>query len=308
MLGDDLLLEEIIDEPKGKGGRFSSKKKKEIFDFDEVNAPPEEDAEADESFDEEEPYTEESGPNTFVVILLTVLIAALLLAAGFLFFRYFMPNLGGEKDPTTEPQIQQTTEAPEQTAIPCETMVLTSGSEAVLNKIGGLFLIHVTTVPSNTTDPILFQSADESIATVTEDGRIEAVSEGETTITITCGVQRVECSVVVKLEEETVPPTAATVPETAPVEGGQPAEPTAATTKPDVVLKLKRTDIKLGVYYEFQLLLDCNLEQNQVEWSSEHPYIATVDENGVVKAIKSGTTSVTAKYGDQEVKCIVRCG
>ena len=44
-----------------------------------------------------------------------------------------------------------------------------------------------------------------------------------------------------------------------------------------------------------------------MEWSSEHPYIATVDENGVVKAIKSGTTSITAKYGDQEVSCIVRC-
>ena len=72
-------------------------------------------------------------------------------------------------------------------------------------------------------------------------------------------------------------------------------------------LKLKQTDFRLGVYYEHQLLLDCGLEQNEVEWSSEHPHIATVDENGVVKAIKSGTTSITAKYGDQEVQCIVRC-
>ena len=75
----------------------------------------------------------------------------------------------------------------------------------------------------------------------------------------------------------------------------------------DVTLKLKKTDVMLGVYYEFQLLLDCDLEQDEVEWSSEHPHIATVDEYGNVKAIKAGTTSITAKYGDQEVSCIVRC-
>ena len=63
----------------------------------------------------------------------------------------------------------------------------------------------------------------------------------------------------------------------------------------------------LGVYYQFTLELDCGLEQNQVEWSSEHPHIATVDENGVVTAVKSGTTAIIAKYGDQQVQCIVRC-
>ena len=80
------------------------------------------------------------------------------------------------------------------------------------------------------------------------------------------------------------------------------------TAPPAVVLKLKQTDFKLGVYYEHQLLLDCDLEQDQVEWTSEHPYIASVDENGVVKALKEGTTSIIVKYGDQEAKCIVRCG
>ena len=83
-------------------------------------------------------------------------------------------------------------------------------------------------------------------------------------------------------------------------------EETAAPTEKSK-LKLKKTDIRLGVYYEFELLLDCDLEQNEVQWSSEHPYIASVDENGVVKAIKAGTTAITATYGDQKVQCIVRC-
>jgi hypothetical protein len=75
----------------------------------------------------------------------------------------------------------------------------------------------------------------------------------------------------------------------------------------NVVLKLKRTDIQLGVYYQFQLVLDCALEPEEVTWSSEHPHIATVDEKGNVTAVKAGTTAIIAKYGDQEVQCIVRC-
>ncbi len=82
---------------------------------------------------------------------------------------------------------------------------------------------------------------------------------------------------------------------------------TIVGVKPGITLKLKQTDFRLTVYYEHQLLLDCGLEQHEVEWRSEHPHIATVDKDGVVKAIKDGTTSIIAKYGDQEVSCIVRC-
>jgi uncharacterized protein YjdB len=61
------------------------------------------------------------------------------------------------------------------------------------------------------------------------------------------------------------------------------------------------------VYYQFQLQLDCNLNPEDVTWTSEHPHIATVDAQGNVTAQKQGTTSIIAKYGDQEVSCLVRC-
>lgn len=317
LLGDDLLLEQIEDDSRGRGGRFTAKKKKEIFDFDEVNGDYRDDGPEEEEnpFDEDEEYTEDSRPNTFVVVLLTVLIAVLLLAAGFLFVRYFLPNLGSsETEPPTVPQVVETEASTEEPTIPCEGMTMTSARIAELSQAGGRFLIHVTTVPSNTTDQVVFTSADESVATVTSDGRIEAVGEGETVVSVTCGKQAIDVDVVVKFVEETVPPTVAeTQGESAegdtPAEEGQDGNETSAanTGLKDVRLKLKQTDFRLGVYYEHQLLLDCGLEQNEVEWSSEHPHIATVDENGVVKAIKSGTTSITAKYGDQEVQCIVRC-
>ena len=95
--------------------------------------------------------------------------------------------------------------------------------------------------------------------------------------------------------EETVP--AQTVPE----------ETTATPVRTDVVLKLKKTDVQLGAYLQFTLELDCDLKPEEVEWSSEHPYIATVDEKGLVKSVMPGTTVITAKYGDQTAQCTVRC-
>lgn len=319
LAGEDILLDPVEEDPKGRGGRFTAKKKKEIFDFDEVNSdgttqlPPEDDEDPYNPYEEEETYTEEPRANTGVVILLTVLIAVLLLAAGFLFFRFFLPNMKGKETlPATEPTVQTTAAAVDQ-GIPCQGLTMTSARVAELSQPGAKFLIHVTTYPSDTTDPLVFTSMDESIATVTEDGRIEAVAEGKTMVEARCGAQTMDVEVTVKFVEETIPPTVAqTEPPaadaTAPAEGeNAPATTPANTGLKDVTLKLKQTDFRLGVYYEHQLLLDCGLEQNEVQWSSEHPHIATVDENGVVKAIKSGTTSVTAKYGDQEVSCIVRC-
>ncbi len=322
LMGED-LLEETAE------GQEAPKK---IFDFDEVNGEAGEDEEAyddgdydDEEEDEEEPQQR----STLVVIVLTVLIAVLLMAAGFIFVKFFLPNMGGKSaaatTETTEAAVSETTDL----SIPCQELYIISGKTVELSEEGQMFLLHVKASPENTTDPIIYTSQDEAIATVTEDGKVTAVSEGETVITIRCGVSTMECPVIVKYVGETaVPPPSVGEPapaetvaaqqagtqETTPKENtGSQQETTPATSAQanqqlkNVTLKLKKTDIRLGVYYEFKLLLDCDLEQNEVKWSSEHPYIASVDENGVVKAIKAGTTSITAQYGDQKVTCMVRC-
>lgn len=326
LLGEDLFAEDVMESPKAKSGKFSSRKK-EIFDYDEVNSDEEEEEVEAVSYDqddEEEEYEEEPRHNTFVVILLTVLIVALLAVAGFLFVRYFLPNMQEKETvPTTVYQEPETTAAPTQLEIPCQSLALTSGT-ATLTQEGAYFLLHVIAMPEDTTDQIVFKSADESIATVTEDGRITAVSEGETVIYITCGSSQLDCPVVCnfsgetetepEIEEtiaaETIAPTEAEeepAEETEPEETEDATEPTTNVAAADVVLKLKKTDIMLGVYYQFTLELDCELEPTDVEWSSEHPHIATVDENGVVTAKKDGVTDIIVKYGDQEVRCKVRC-
>ncbi|MDD5884403.1 MAG: Ig-like domain-containing protein [Candidatus Faecousia sp.] len=324
LLGED-LLEQTAGESTGT--QEYPRKRKEIFDYDEVNSEPEEEevtyAQTEYDEEEEDDGEEEPRQNTLVVIILTVLIALLLMAAGFIFVRYFLPNMGSKADAAlqttqeTQAAVTETTEL----SIPCQELYIISGKTVELNEEGQMFLLHVKASPENTTDKILFTSSDEAVATVTEDGRITAVSEGEAVITIRCGVSTMECPVTVKYVEETTEAATEAIEtvaygETGPEEtaadsgdGGNAVETTvpANASLKNVTLKLKKTDIRLGVYYEYKLLLDCDLEQNEVQWSSEHPYIASVDENGVVKAIKSGTTAITATYGDQKVQCIVRC-
>lgn len=317
LLGAEVSYDDFVEETKETVTTASAgSKKKEIFDFDEVNTPESvEDADEEEDYDEDEEEDDEAPRhNTFVVILLTILIVVLLGVAGFIFVRFFLPNMGDKETVPATTAVVETETMGETTepTIPCEQMGMLSAGVAELSAEGQQFLLHVKAFPENTTDKIIYTSADESIATVTEDGKITAVSEGETIIYISCGKTSMDCPVIVKYVEETVPPTTeAVVEETVPAETtGEtiPATaPEANAGNKNVTLKLKKTDIQLGVYYQFQLELDCELTPEEVTWSSEHPHIAKVDEKGNVTAVKDGTTSVIAKYGDQEVQCIVRC-
>lgn len=322
-LGEVLEPEEPAAEPKK--GRFASKSKKEIFDYDEVNSPvkgPQ--TQEEETADEDEENEEPARPNTFVIIALTLLIAILLLFAGFLAVRYILPNLkGGEAESAGVQQSMEAVPSTSSSYIPCQNLVMSNGA-AQLSEAGQYFLLNITPSPADTSDLIVYASADENVATVTQDGRITAVGEGETVVFITCGNLQLKCPVTVSFQPETLPPTEA--PTTAaveeepedvaeePVDAAEAGEDGAYDEDPaqdglkDVTLKLKKTDIMLGVYYEYRLALDCDLDPSEVEWSVEHPHIASVDDTGLVKALKSGTTAVIARYGDQEVKCLVRCG
>lgn len=303
---EDLLMEDImVTEVASRSKNSRSSRKRDIFDFDEVN--PEEDDltdEDDEEYDEGEDEEEGSGSNTLLVIFLVVLIMALLAAAGFVFVRYFLPNMLSDSEETTAvvETMEQTTETTIPT-IPCEKLTLLSG-DAELDQEGRYFLLNLVVYPEDTTDEVIFTSADESIATVTSDGRITAVAEGETVVYITCGSQQISCPVVCRFVEETEATTEAT--EETAAETEETTEATEATLA-NVELKLKKTDVMLKVPYSFQLELDCDLKPEDVQWSVEHSNICSVDETGYVTALQSGATSIYVKYGNQTAECIVRC-
>ena len=319
---------ELEERPKVRGGRFSKsnvrKRNREMPHYEmeeQKNSSFEED---DEDFDEELEPREKS--NTVINILLVVVILALLAVTGYIFMQFVLPNVlpAGESTPATEETIietQQPTET-EEPAIPCTGLSL---DEAVvlLEREGQEWLVNVSVMPEDTTDELVFSSADETVVMIEADGKVTAVGEGDTTITITCGDQQAHCTIAVVFDEGSTE-------EPKETEGEDPGETTGGTgeteapstdatdatdatdgpTEPlkDVKLTLKQSDVTFrtgGQQATFKLT--CGLKASEVQWSSEDEDICTVDENGIVTRTGKGTTNVVVKYGDQEVKVIVRC-
>lgn len=326
---EDFLKDSPVSSAKKVNGRFvSAPDSHEDEDLDE------EDWEDEDYEEDEEDEHRHSRGKTGAVILLVVLIMVLLAVCGYLFLRYLLPNMGEPE--STPPQSAAQTEIPVETTtepgIPCEQLILMSGAALDLTREGEYRLINVIVKPEDSTDALTYTSADEAIATVNKEGRVTAVGEGETVITIRCGNQQVDCRVFVRYVEETEPPTEETaVPteegnqeetqsdetdsqeetapeETAPEETAEPTEAETETTEgelKDVVLKLGRTDISMGVGLQFTIPLDCDLSYEEIEWTTGNSNIATV-RNGVITTHAQGTTQLTAKYGDQVVTCWIR--
>lgn len=313
---EDFLQDSPITAAVKLDGKFVSSEDGD--DFFEEDFPEDEEEDEDE---DEEPRRGRVG----VVILLTVVIMLLLSVCGYLFVRYLLPNMGKDEAPETTPvQTEAVVETTTMPGIPCEQLILMSGSAVDLTREGEYRLVNVIVLPEDTTDELEFYSADETIAVINSEGRITAVGEGETLITIICGFQKVQCRVFVRYQEPTEAPTEEmTIPteevaeeevaETEPEETQAPeTEATEAATQPpqstglkDVVLKLGRTDISMGVGYEFTIPLDCDLSYEEIEWSTGNTNIAVI-ENGVIKTFSRGTTQLFAKYGDQVVTGWIR--
>ena len=73
----------------------------------------------------------------------------------------------------------------------------------------------------------------------------------------------------------------------------------------DVTLKLGKNDFSMGVGYEYTIPLACDLDYDEIEWSTGNPHVATI-ENGVITTHGRGTTQMFARYGDQEVTGWIR--
>ena len=309
------------------------KKNREIFDFDEVNQEKSAGrAMEEDDFDDEEVYEEESRTNVGLVIVLVILIALLLLAAGFFFIRYLLPNMMDKPEEVpvvTTSAIQQTEPVVTTSSeIPCTNLMM-DGGKMSLGK-DGKKLLNVRVYPENTTDTVTYTSGDEAVVTVTQDGTVQAVGEGQTVITIQCGSQKIKCNVTVdysgvdvtvpegdlpglQVEESTATEpdsTDATDPAEATEEAEEtqtPEETTKATVPEGEVLKLKKNDITISfLRTSVTLELDCDIPVEDITWFTMDSSIAIVND-GVVTSMGRGTTKIYAEYKDQQVFCIVRC-
>ena len=88
--------------------------------------------------------------------------------------------------------------------IPCTSIAL-SDTELTFTEAGTHTLI-ATVEPVDTTDKIIWESSDNSISTVSKSGVVTAVSNGDATITVTCGDFSATCSVSISGIEVPVEP------------------------------------------------------------------------------------------------------
>ena len=176
-------------------------------------------------------------------------------------------------------------------------LMLSPGSSEQLNVTGGA-----------EGEEYVWQNSDPAILTVSEDGTVTAVAEGSAVVTVTCGDESAVCAVTVKENVESDDPVV-----------DDPEPPTPVDTKVDlskinITVPLYGTslskiedgkfDVSLGKGESFGL--EVQGTDVKPSWSVANSSIATVSNDGTIKGITSGETTITAKLGDVSVEIIVR--
>gem|GEM_PF-2190189 len=140
--------------------------------------------------------------------------------------------------------------------------------------VGEMYFIMATVEPFNVSNSSLtWSSSNEAVATVTQGGLVRAVGGGTTTITATAadGSGVFDTCIV-----------------------NVPIYLTAGVT-----LNKSFTSIHLGSSETLTAtVLPTNATNKNVTWSSDNPWVATVDANGSVSAIGGGSANITARTVD----------
>ena len=124
---------------------------------------------------------------------------------------------------------------------------------------------------------VTWSSTDDSVVKVDQEGNIEAVGVGTATITASC--EEFSDSVTITVN--------------APLTG-------ISLDKQEVTIK-KGDTVKLEVIYN----PDDTSDSKEVTWTSSDDTVASVDDNGLVTALKDGTTTITAQVGNLIAECTV---
>lgn len=266
--------------------------------------------------------------NRGLLVVVWVLLIAVILVLAYIVFQFILPMYGINlqdmlnKPAETTSAVENTTvpqdTTPEDTSVACTGLTIVGG-DIVFDAFGRVWLLEVFAQPANTTDAIVFESADENVAVVSEQGRVTAVGPGKTVITVTCGAVTRQISVECAFADETTLPEETTIPEetTVPATSEEPTteeptteEPTESTeaTEPpaDEFGLLKQDDVTLaykGETFEFET---DGTYLSEIIWTSNNPEVAIV-ENGEVTAVGPGTTTIYAEYNGRKDSCTIRC-
>lgn len=163
-------------------------------------------------------------------------------------------------------------------------------------------------------ETVSFTSSDDKVINVSTDSQktethgeqtsitieVSALSEGAASIQVGCGSLKRTCHITCDFggsasESDSSDDSSQTT---------EPTEPSAETFTP----KLNHEDVTLTLPKETVALKVTNLPDGRtVSWESSDEKVATVDANGKVTAVSSGTVTITADCGGSTAKAIVRC-
>ena len=220
-----------------------------------------------------------SSSNMGLVLTIFALLLAIIAVVVYILVKFFIPSSPSTPElEVTDPIVTEEVLIEEEITdfigdIPCEELVL-DNYELTLESAGDHTYLVAMPEPFDTTDEIVFESENSSIAMVDSDGRVTAVRKGDTVITVTCGAVSVQCRVLIGV--------------------------------PKVVLELDTAEVSLANPGDTVVIYSGSISLSEITWSSDDESVATVDD-GVVTAVGEGTTTVYGDYKTDTVSCVVRC-
>ena len=137
-------------------------------------------------------------------------------------------------------------------------------TELTINK-GATAQLNLSVTPENFTDTVTWKSTDEKVATISDSGEVKAVGAGTATIKVVVGDISATCQVTV--------------------------------LQPVTGIRLNKSSLTMNALDTFQMTASVypdSANDKRITWSSSDPAIASVDENGLVTALKKGTATITA--------------
>lgn len=176
-----------------------------------------------------------------------------------------------------EPKPQPEPQPPTPSVVAVESIALNKTELSL--ELGGTETLTVTVKPDNATDKtVTWSTSNAEVATVAK-GKVTAVKEGEAIITAKAGEKSATCKVTVKngvvaVESITLDKTSLSLTK------GQ-TETLTATVAPE------------------------NATDKTVTWSTSDATMASVNQNGLVTALKSGKVTILAKAGEPSATCEV---
>lgn len=226
-----------------------------------------------------------------------ILVIVLLLAV--LVWTFFGEKIKGLFEVDTAPGTEQTDPAtgtnplatPTDTlVISSKTLVLAPGESAQLTVNGG--------------ERYEWSNSNPAVATVTESGGVTAVGEGTAVLTVISGEKSATCTVTVR-EAATgtdVTPGTPTTQTKVDVSKISIAVPLYGTSLPKI--SDGHFDVQLSRGESFGL----KIEGTDVKpvWSCKNTSVASVSDDGTIKAISNGETTVEIKLNDVTVDILVR--